>query len=211
MTRSRPARPIRFHRFALSGHCHRVEWLLHLLELPVEIRDVDLRGGEQRSPAFVALNLFCQVPVIEDGDTVVADSNAILVYLAAEYGADRWLPATSRGLAELQRWLSVAAGPLATGPPAARAQHRFVRSGDATPARQRAHALLATLDTHLASRPFLLGPELGLADIANYAYTAHAPEGGVQLDEYPNVRAWIARIQNTPRFIPMPSSPVPAS
>jgi glutathione S-transferase len=205
-----PARPIRFHRFALSGHCHRVEWLLRLLELPVEVRDVDLRAGEQRSPAFLGLNPFGQVPVIEDGDTVVADSNAILVYLAAEYGAGRWLPSGSRELAELQRWLSVAAGPLVTGAAAARAQIVFARPGDAS-ARQRAHALLATQNAHLASRPFLLGAELSLADIANYAYTAHAPEGGVSLDEYPHVRAWIARIQNTPRFVPMVASPVPAS
>jgi glutathione S-transferase len=211
MTRPSPVRPIRFHRFALSGHCHRVEWLLHLLELPVEVRHVDLRGGEQRSAAFLALNPFGQVPVIEDGATVVADSNAILVYLASEYGAARWLPASSTERADLQRWLSVAAGPLASGPAAARAQHLFGRPGDVAPVRQRAHALLATMDAHLARRPFLLGSELGLADIANYAYTAHAPEGGVPLDEYPSVRAWIARIRNTPRFVPMAASPGPAS
>ena len=208
---TQPARPIRFHRFALSGHCQRVEWLLHLLELPVEIVEVDLSGGAQRSTSFLALNPFGQVPVIEDGTTVVADSNAILVYLAAEYGGGRWLPTSSRELAQLQRWLSVAAGPLASGAAAARALHLFARAGDPTAARQRAHALLGTMNTHLASRPFLLGTELGLADIANYAYTAHAPEGGVRLDEYPNVRAWIARIQNTPRFVPLPSSPAPAS
>jgi glutathione S-transferase len=206
-----PIQPIRLHRFALSGHCQRVEWLLHLLELPVEIIDVDLRGGAQRSASFLALNPFGQVPVIEDGATVVADSNAILVYLAAEYGGGRWLPTRGRELGELQRWLSVAAGPLASGAAAARAMHLFARGGDAAPARQRAHALLETMNTHLASRPFLLGAELGLADIANYAYTAHAPEGGVRLDAYPNVRAWIARIQSTPRFVPLPSSPGPTS
>jgi len=208
---TQPVRPIRLHRFALSGHCQRVEWLLRLLELPVETVDVDLRGGAQRSASFLALNPFGQVPVIEDGATVLGDSNAILIYLAAEYGRGRWLPTSGRELAELQRWLSVAAGPLASGAAAARALHLFARAGDPTPARQRAHALLGTMDTHLASRPFLLGTELGLADIANYAYTAHAPEGGVRLDEYPNVRAWIARIQSTPRFVPLPSSPVPAS
>lgn len=206
-----PVVPIRFHRFALSGHCQRVEWLLHVLELPVETVDVDLRGGAQRSASFLALNPLGQVPVIEDGETVIADSNAILVYLAAEYGGGRWLPTRSRELAELQRWLSIAAGPLASGAAAARALHLFARAGDPTPARQRAHALLGTMNTHLASRPFLVGSELGLADIANYAYTAHAPEGGVKLDEYPNVRAWIARVQNTPRFVPLASSPVPAS
>lgn len=208
---TRPVRPIRLHRFALSGHCQRVEWLLHLLELPVEIVEVDLRGGAQRSASFLALNPFGQVPVIEDGATVVADSNAIIVYLAAEYGGGRWLPTGSRELGELQRWLSVAAGPLASGPAAARALHLFARGGDPNPARQRAHALLGTMNTHLGRRPFLLGTELSLADIANYAYTAHAPEGGVPLEEYPNVCAWIARIQGTPRFVPLPQSTGPAS
>ena len=211
MARRSPARPIRFHRFALSGHCHRVELLLSLLELPVEPIDVDLGAGAQRTPAFLALNPFGQVPVIEDGDRVVADSNAILVYLAAEYGGGRWLPSSSQALAELQRWFSVAAGPLAFGAATARVHHVFKRPGDVTPARQRAHTLLSSMDAVLAQRPFLLGAELSLADVANYAYTAHAPEGGVRLDEYPHVRAWLARVESTPRFVAMPRSPLPAS
>jgi glutathione S-transferase len=63
MARNVPQRPIRLHRFALSGHCHRVELLLSLLELPYESIDVDLRAGEQRRPEFLALNPFGQVPV----------------------------------------------------------------------------------------------------------------------------------------------------
>jgi len=211
LIRHAPARPIRLHRFALSGHCHRVELLSSLLELQAELIDVDLRAGAHRSPAFLALNAFGQVPVLEDGEVVVADSNAILVYLAAEYGGGRWLPATGPQLAELQRWFSVAAGPLAAGAATARAHHLFGRTGDVTPARQRAHALLAAMDAHLSARQFLLGDALSLADIANYAYTARAPEGGVPLDEYPFVRAWLARIESTPRFVPMPQSSVPLS
>ena len=211
MARSTPTRPIRFHRFPLSGHCHRVELLLSLLELPVEVVEVDLLRGAQRSPTFLSLNLFGQVPVIEDGDVVMADSNAILVYLAATYGGARWLPTDGRALGELQRWFSIAAGPLAFGAAAARVHQLYARPGDITAARQRAHALLVTMDAHLAARPFLLGSELSLADVANYSYTAHAPEGGVRLDEYPHVRAWLARIEATPRFVPMLRSPVPQS
>lgn len=185
--------------------------MLALLDLPVERVEVDLRAGAQRSAAFLALNPFAQVPVIEDGDVVVADSNAILIYLAAEYGQGRWLPTDGRTLAELQRWFSVAAGPLAHGAAAARIHHLYGRSGDITPARQRAHALLASMNAHLEGRPFLLGAQLSLADIANYTYTAHAPEGGVSLEEYPHVRAWLRRVESTPRFIPMVRSPVPAA
>jgi glutathione S-transferase len=195
--------PLRLHRFVLSGHCHRVELLLSLLELPVELVDIDLAGGEQKRPPFLALNAFGQVPVLEDGALTLADSNAILLYLAASYGPARFVPSSPALLAEQQRWFSVAAGPLALGPAAARAHLLFKSPADLPAAQARAHALFRVMNAHLAARPFLLGSELGLADVSNYAYVAHAPEGGVALDEYPNLRAWIARVEATPRFVPM--------
>ncbi len=89
----RPAAPILFHGFKLSGHSHRAELLLRLLDLPYTFREVDLIGGEQRTEGFLRLNPFESVPVIEDGDVVVADSVAILVYLAMKYDPARvWLP-----------------------------------------------------------------------------------------------------------------------
>jgi glutathione S-transferase len=209
MARNVPQRPIRLHRFALSGHCHRVELLLSLLELPYEIIDVDLSAGEQRRPEFLALNPFGQVPVIEDAAVVVADANAILTYLAESYAGERFRLGSPALLAEQQRWFSVAAGPLADGPAMARAICLFRRAGDVEPPRARAHALLRVLEAHLAARPFLLGAELTLADLANYSYVAHAPEGGVSLAEYPHVRAWIERVESTPRFIHLPRSPLP--
>src|SRR5439155_15536458 len=105
----RPARPILLHRYALSGHAHRAELLLSLLGLPFEKIEVDLARGEQKTPQFLALNPFGQVPVIEDGEVVVADSNAILTYLALRYDpSGRWLPRDPLGAAKVQRWLSVA-------------------------------------------------------------------------------------------------------
>jgi glutathione S-transferase len=204
-----PPRPIRFHRFAPSGHCHRVELLLSLLELPVEIIDVNFLAREHKTPRFLALNPFGQVPVIEDGPFTLADSNAILVYLAATYGGGRFDVDEPALEAEQQRWFSVAAGPLASGPAAARAARLFGSAVDRDAAERAAHALFRLMDAHLRGRAFLLGSELTLADIANYAYVAHAPEGGVSLDEYANVRAWIARIEDTPRFVPMVRAPDP--
>jgi glutathione S-transferase len=201
---------IRFHRFALSGHCHRVEFLLSLLDLPFELVDVDLGALEQKAPRFLALNAFGQVPVLEDGAIALADSNAILHYLATCYGAPRFVPASPALAAEQQRWFSIAAGPLAFGPAAARAHYLFKSPADLPVAQGRAHALFRVMNAHLAERAFLLGNELSLADVANYAYVAHAPEGGVPLDEYPNLRAWIGRVEATPRFVPMKPSPKPA-
>ncbi len=117
---SRPT-PIRLYRHPLSGHCHRVELLLRMLDLPYESVDVDLFQGAHKAPEFLAKNPFGQRPVLQDGDAVIADSNAILVYLATRYDkAGRWPPSDARGAAPVQQWLSVAAGQLAHGPTAAR-------------------------------------------------------------------------------------------
>lgn len=90
--------PIRFHRILLSGHCHRVELLMRMLEVPFEAVDVDAAAGDLRQPAFLALNRFGQVPVIEDGGIVVADSNAILTYLARRYDpTSAWMPSAPPG------------------------------------------------------------------------------------------------------------------
>ena len=115
----------------LSGHCHRAELMLRLLGLPYEYRTIDLRKGEHRTPAFLALNPFGTVPVIEDGEIIVPDSVAILVYLASRYdSARRWLPADPIGAAKVQRWLSVAQGPVFNGPNTARLIKLFGRPGD---------------------------------------------------------------------------------
>ena len=127
---SRPTEPIRLHRFVLSGHSHRVELFLSLLGLPMTLVDVDLPGGEQKSAAHQALHPFCQVPVMQDGDVTIWDSNAILVYLATRYGNEHWLPRDPAGAAAVQAWLSIAAGQLAFGPAAAR-----LRRGRKCPAR----------------------------------------------------------------------------
>jgi glutathione S-transferase len=205
-----PAHPIRLHRFAMSGHCHRVELFLSLLELPFERVDVDLARGEQKTPRFLALNPLGQVPVIEDGALKLPDSNAILTYLALRHGAARWVPSTPEELAEQQRWFSLAAGPLSFGPAAARAHLLFGSPADLPSAQARAHALFRFMNAHLSARPFLTGKRLGLADVAHYAYVARAPEGGVSLDEYQHVRAWLGRVEGTPRFVAMPRAPLAA-
>jgi glutathione S-transferase len=193
----------------LSGHCHRVELFLSLLGLPFERVEVDLVGGEQKRPAFLALNAFGQVPVIEDGAVTLADANAILVYLASRYaeGAS-WWPREPAARGEVQRWLSVAAGPLASGPAAARMAKVFGAPIDGAAAIARAQALFTVMEGVLGGSAFLAGNELTLADIANYSYAAHAPEGGVSLEAYPALRRWLARIEALPGFIAMAKSPV---
>ncbi|MBC2691943.1 glutathione S-transferase family protein [Pseudomonas kielensis] len=195
---------IKLYNFPRSGHAHRVELMLSLLDLPTELIFVDLAKGEHKQPDFLALNAFGQVPVIDDQGVVLADSNAILLYLAQKYGQGRWLPADPVGAARVQRWLSVAAGPIAYGPAAARLITVFGATHNAQEVIARAHALLKVMDQELASSRYLVGDEPTIADVAGYSYIAHAPEGNVALDEYANVRAWLARIEALPGFVAMP-------
>lgn len=208
MNPTRPAQAIRLYRLELSGHCHRVELFLSLLQLPYQVVDVDLAGGEHKRPAFLARNPFGQVPVIEDGEVTLADSNAILVYLEGRYAPGRWLPRDPIEAARVQQWLSVAAGPLAYGAAAARVIALFCRPDDPAPAIARGHQLLGVMESQLARRPWLAGGAPTLADVANYSYVVRAPEGGVSLQDYPSVRAWLARVEGLPHFVPMPASPV---
>jgi glutathione S-transferase len=207
MCAMKPSEAIRLYRHPLSGHCHRVELLLSLLGLPFELVHVDLMAGAHKRPDFLAKNSFGQVPVIEDGDVTVADSNAILVYLSERYDeAGRFWPRAAEAKAAVQRWLSVAAGQLAAGPGAARLARVFGMKLDHGRAVQTAEQLLSQLERELSPRPFLVGDSPTLADLALYAYVAHAPEGDVSLEPYPAVRAWLGRIQSLPGFVPMQSA-----
>ncbi|MDP2748391.1 glutathione S-transferase [Pseudomonas sp.] len=198
---SQPA--IKLYRVPLSGHAHRVELLLSLLQLPTELVFVDIPNGAHKKPEFLAINAFGQVPVIDDNGTILSDSNAILVYLAKKYGKGAWLPEEPLAAARIQRWLSVAAGQLAYGPASARLITVFGARLNTEEVIARSHVLLKVMDGELASTPFLAGDSATLADIANYSYIAHAPEGNVSLQAYPNVRAWLERVEALPGFVPM--------
>jgi glutathione S-transferase len=204
-----PARTIRLYRHPLSGHSHRVELFLSLLRLPFELVDVDMAKGAHKAPDFLVKNPLGQVPVIEDGDVTLADSNAILVYLAARYDASgHWYPCEPVAAARVQQWLSISAGQLADGPAAARLVAVFGAKLDHDRAKAIAAQLYAVVNAHLETRHFLAGDEPTIADVAMYSCTAHAPEGGVSLEPYRNVCAWLARIEALPGFVPMKRTPL---
>ena len=206
-----PAKPICLYRHALSGHAHRVELFLSLLGLPYELIDVNMVRGAHKASDFIAKNNpFGQVPVIEDGDVAIADSNAILVYLATRYDSTgHWLPRDAVAAARVQQWLSVAAGQLAYGPSMARLAVLFGARLDLDRAQAIGRQLYDVLNGYLAERQFLVGDTPTIADIAMYSYTAHAPEGGVSLNPYGRVRAWLAHIEALPGFVSMRSSATP--
>lgn len=200
---------IKLYRHALSGHSHRVEVFLSLLALETDIIDVDLANGAHKETAFLQKNSFGQVPVLDDGDITLSDSNAILVYLATQYDDKHtWLPKNAVQAAKVQRFLSVAAGKVNSGPATARLINVFGADLDKKAATVTAHGILAQLENHLEGRNWLVTENPTIADIANYTYIAHAPEGDISLKAYPNIRAWLTRFENLPGFLPMQTSAV---
>jgi glutathione S-transferase len=191
----------------LSGHAHRAHLFLGLLGLPFELKLVDITKGEHKSPEFLALNPFGQIPVLEDEGRHVADSNAILVYLAKRYGP-QWLPEDAAGAAGVQRWLSVAAGEIAHGPAAARIVQLFGRKDDTTAMIERAHRILGLIEAQLKAGGWIAGSAPTIADVALYSYIARAPEGNVDLAPYAAVQAWLARVEALPGFVPFVRTPV---
>ncbi|PCK06024.1 MAG: glutathione S-transferase [Alteromonadaceae bacterium] len=195
---------IKLYRHPLSGHCHRVELFLSILGLNTEIVDVDLANGAHKKDEFLSKNTFGQVPVLDDGDLTLSDSNAILTYLANKYDASaKWFPKDPIIATEVQRFLSVAAGELAGGPALARLVNVFGAKLDHQLVIAHAHSVLTTLDKHLAARDWLAASHPTIADLASYAYIAHAPEGDVSLESYSNIRAWLTRVEAIEGFIPM--------
>ncbi|QUD86712.1 glutathione S-transferase family protein [Phenylobacterium montanum] len=196
------------HGFRLSGHSHRAELMLSLLGLDYGFRHVDLTQQEQKGPAFLALNSLGAVPVLVDEGVAIPDSVAILAYLAQRYDPERrWLPTDPLAAARVQRWFSIAQGPVWAGPARARVIKRFGGTADDhARAVAAADAFLPVLDAELAGRAFLAADAATAADVAIYSYVKVAPEGEVSLEPYPAIRAWLERVEALPRFIPMPTS-----
>ncbi|KAA0590377.1 glutathione S-transferase [Azospirillum lipoferum] len=192
----------------LSGHAHRVEAFLNILGLPY--RYVEANAEVRRSDSFLALNPFGQIPVLVDGDLVLPDSVAILVYLADRYdGSGLWNPKAPEETAQVQRWLSIAAGDLRFGPALARILTLWGGAGSLTDAQRVAERVLRFMNSYLDGRDWLAAARPTIADIACYAYVARAPEGRIPLDPYPAVRRWLERVEAIPGLTPMPQSAIP--
>lgn len=199
---------ITLYDFTLSGNCHRVRLLLSLLGKAYQIYPMDLRGGEHKRAPFTQLNPFCHVPVLTDGDHSLRDSNAILIYLAKAYGGDKWWPTDALVQGRIQEWLAVCSNEIAHGPAAARLVTVFgADDRDHQALIATSHSLLAIMDAHLAKNAFLAGDRVSIADVSAYPYIATAPEGGVSLSDYPNIKIWLVRLAQLPGFVAMPAAP----
>ncbi len=192
----------------LSGHCHRVTLLLKMLNLPFELKEAG--AAERKTEEFAHLNPLQQVPVLVDGEHIITDSNAILVYLVKRYVPDsHWLPENPLKAAEVQKWLSRAAGEVRFGPASTRMVKQFSAPEPYDYALALTAKFLPQLEKHVEAHEFLATDRVTIGDLACYSYIAAAPEGGVSLEDNPAIRRWLKRIENLPGFTPLPASPLP--
>ncbi len=188
----------------LSGNCYKVRLFCALLGLELEFEPIDFMAGAHKASPLIDMNPFGEIPVLEDGEIVLRNSQAILVYLARKYGGESWLPADPVEMARVVSWLMVAENEIARGPNDARLHDKFGFPLDIDKAREKAARILDLLEAHLSKNDWLALDRASIADIACMPYVALGPEGGVSLEPYPAIRAWIDRIKALPGFIAMP-------
>ncbi len=194
---------LKLYQFAVSGNAHKARMLLSFLGLDYEGIAVDGLNKQHKTAEFLAMNPFGQVPVLVDGDFSLRDSNAILVYLARQYGDAHWLPNEPQALAPVMTWLATSANELAWGPSRLRVHYKFGREINVAESEQITANLLTILETQLTASDWLALDHITIADLAIYPYIALAPEGKVDLSPYPAILAWLRRIQAMPNYVGM--------
>ncbi len=193
--------------FERSGNCHKVRMMLAFLGLDYEKANIDLLGGDQNTPEFLAINPLHKVPVLDDGGFILRDSAAILIYLTQKYDGGAWYPDDAHTRGEIQQWLSFSVYDIANSFLLARALVIFKREGDLDGVEALSRNALQVLENHLKTREWLASDHVTIADIACYPYTALLEEGRLSLDSYPAVRQWIARVEALPGYEAMPGLP----
>lgn len=187
----------------LSGNCYKVRLFLALIQQPYTLRPVDFLEGEHKNDESIKRNVFGEIPVLVDGDLILRDSQAILVYLARKFNRTDWYPTTPADEAKVVQWLMVAESEIARGPNDARLHDKFGYQLDIDLARSKSTRILTILNEHLADREWLALDQPTIADLACFPYVALSHEGGISLEPYPAIQNWIERIKALPNFISM--------
>jgi glutathione S-transferase len=185
-----------------SGNSYKLRVMLALLKVPHEEIMVDFPGGEHKQPAFLKLNPRGQVPVLVDGDLVLWDSSAGLVYLARKYGGEQWLPTPPAEMAQVMNWVAFSGNEMLFGLQYARrgVMRNVWTVGNLEQCQQAGHVALGVLEQRLKQNNWLALGRPTIADIACYPYAETAPEGRIALDPYPATVAWLARCKALPEW-----------
>ncbi|KPF80536.1 glutathione S-transferase [alpha proteobacterium AAP81b] len=199
--------PLLLHEYSASGNCYKIRLTAAHLGLALERRQYDILKGETRTPEFLAtVNRNGRIPVLQVGDRCIPESNAACWYLA---DGSALIPDDRFARADMLRWMFFEQYSHEPNVATLRFWRAFVgedRLSDAQraqiPAKETgAREALAVMDYQLARTPFLIGDAVSIADIALYAYTHVAEEGGTSLAAVPAVRAWLARVAALPGHI----------
>ena len=200
----------RLYDYLDSGNGYKIRLLFALLQRPYSWTELDIMKGETRTPQFLAKNANGRIPTLElDDGTFVAESNAILWYLAE---GSPYIPADRVGRAKVLQWMffeQYSHEPYVATP-------RFIvkhfpadspRRAELPDRLKRGRDALQVMEDHLKSHTWFVNETYSIADIALYAYTHVAPEGGLDISPYPGVVAWIGRVASQPRHIPITYRP----
>ncbi|WP_439613516.1 glutathione S-transferase family protein [Reyranella sp.] len=185
----------------LSGPTYKAGLAMSLMGQSFAYKHVDLRAGAHKQPEYLAINRFGQVPALVDGDLKLCQSGAILLYLADKSG--KMGGKTAEEKARVREWLFWEFDRLASNIYRPRAIKRgFMKADDNVHQMyvNQAGDALKVLDGALAKSDFLVGSEATIADVAVYGDVAYAEEGAIDLSPYPNVKAWMARVEKLPGF-----------
>jgi len=194
---------VRLYDYPESGNAYKVRLLLHQLGQPCERVELDILAGETRTPEFLRLNPNGRIPVLAlDDGTHLAESNAILFYLAE---GTPFLPDDRLDRARVLQWMFFEQY---SHEPYIAVLRFWTFAGwlEANAAavpekRERGEAALAVMERHLQERDFFVGERYTIADVALFAYTHVAGEGGFDLSRYPAITGWIRRVQDQPRHL----------
>lgn len=195
---------IKLYRHPCSYQSHCVELMLSLLALKTEVILVDVAQGMYSAAGASTVSHFGRVPAIDDCGSVVADSNAILIYLGGKYGKGEWLPSAHVSLGKVIQWLSLATGPteeLGPSPVHSNLDVTFGNGYETLGSLTRALELLQEMDWALASQNFLAGSKPTIADVSVYIHAAHAPIGNRLALPFLRVRKWLERMESLPGFV----------
>lgn len=192
-----------------SGNCFKIKLLCSFLQLEHEWHHIDILAGDTKQADFLAKNPNGKIPllILSDG-RYLTESNAIMNYLAANSDL---LPTNNFDLAKVQQWQFFEQYSHEPYIAVARFIAKYLglpenRLAEYQSKHQNGYKALSVMETQLAKTPYLIGERLTTADIALYAYTHVADEGGFELKDYPATLTWLNRIQSLPNYIAMNST-----
>ena len=185
----------------LALNCYKVRLLLSLLGVEYRREPIDLLEGEHKTPEFLAVNPFGQLPVLREGEIVLRDSQAILVWIARKYGNDSWMPSDPDQEALVNAWLSAAAYEIRLGPYDARLAKLFPwLCVNADTVRERSDVALGLFNDRLAGRDWIALDHPTVADVAAFPAISQCGDGDISLDGYDAIETWMARFRALPGF-----------